>query len=132
MPARGAGCGVPAHRNQYHSSRKTKDSTGSKAEPSLLKLQKKILLVLVPLTVLPLLVLGWSAYTQLLDTAKERTFGQMSTLLRQVSLQTQSQIRTGRANASLFASGSLVGQYLSTGDDHLSKTLLHEGLLKQF
>ncbi|MEE8428266.1 MAG: hypothetical protein V3S33_02025, partial [Gammaproteobacteria bacterium] len=74
-------------------------------EQSLLKLQNKILLLLVPLTVVPLLMLGWFAYSQLFETAKERTFGQMTTLLHQVHLRTESQIRTARANAILFASG---------------------------
>lgn len=77
-------------------------------------------------------MLGWSAYSQLFETAKERTFGQIKTLLHQVRLRTESQIRTARANAVLFASGSLVERYIVAKDDNLLKSELHEQLLKEF
>jgi diguanylate cyclase (GGDEF)-like protein len=78
-----------------------------------LRLQSKILLFLVPLTVLPLLVLGWSAYTLLLEDARNRTQNQVTTLLEQVDYHTETRLHTARANASLFASNKLVKQYVT-------------------
>jgi len=78
-----------------------------------LQLQSKILLLLIPLIILPLLVLGWLAYSLLMEDARNRTQYQMSTLLEQIESQTETQLRTARANASLFASNALIKQYIS-------------------
>ena len=78
-----------------------------------MRLQSKILLFLVPLTVLPLLVLGWSAYTLLLEDARDRTQNQVTTLLEQVNYHTETRLHTARANASLFSSNKLVKQYVT-------------------
>ncbi len=78
-----------------------------------MRLQNKILLFLVPLTVLPLLVLGWSAYTLLMEDARSRTQDQVTTLLEQVVYHTETRLRTARANASLFASNKLVKRYVT-------------------
>jgi len=77
-----------------------------------LQLQSKILLLLIPLIVVPILVLGWMAYSLLMEDAHQRTRFQMTTLLEQIESQTETQLRTARANASLFASTSLIGQYI--------------------
>ena len=77
-----------------------------------MRLQTKLLLLLIPLIVVPLLALGWSAYSMLLDDARNRSQDQMTTLLQQIRIQTRSQLRTARANASLFASTNLLRRYL--------------------
>jgi diguanylate cyclase (GGDEF)-like protein len=77
-----------------------------------LRLQTKLLLLLIPLIVVPLLALGWSAYSMLLDDARNRSQDQMTTLLQQIRIQTRFQLRTARANASLFASTNLLRRYL--------------------
>lgn len=77
-----------------------------------MRLQTKLLLLLIPLIVVPLLALGWSAYSMLMDDARNRSQDQMTTLLKQISIQTASQLHTARANASLFASTSLIRRYL--------------------
>jgi diguanylate cyclase (GGDEF)-like protein len=73
-----------------------------------LRLQNKILLVLVPLIVLPILALGWAAYSRLMEDAHRQSHQQMTNLLEQVRYNTESQLRTARANASLFASNELI------------------------
>jgi len=87
-----------------------------------LQLQSKILLLLVPLIILPLLVLGWLAYSLLMEDTRNRIQYQMSTLLEQIESQTETQLRTARANASLFANNVLIKQYIrerpSSGDGH--------------
>jgi len=77
-----------------------------------LRLQSKILLLLIPLIIVPILVLGWMAYSLLMDDARERTRFQVATLLEQIESQAETQLRTARANASLFASNPLIKQYI--------------------
>jgi len=79
-----------------------------------LRLQNKILVLLVPLIVLPILALGWTAYALLLDDARQRTQQQVTALLEQIRLHKDTQLQTARANASLFASTELVKKYVST------------------
>jgi diguanylate cyclase (GGDEF)-like protein len=87
-----------------------------------LQLQSKILLLLIPLIILPLLVLGWLAYSLLMEDTRNRTQYQISTLLEQIASQTETQLRTARANASLFANNVLIKQYIrerpSSRDGH--------------
>lgn len=78
-----------------------------------MRLQNKILLFLVPLTMLPLLVLGWSAYTLLMEDARSRTRDQATTLLEQIEHHTETRMQTARANASLFASNKLIKRYVT-------------------
>ena len=49
-----------------------------------MQLQSKILLLLIPLIVVPLLLLGWMAYSLLMEDARSRTQYQMTTLLEQI------------------------------------------------
>jgi len=79
-----------------------------------LRLQNKILALLVPLTVLPILALGWIAYAMLMEDARNRTQNQATTLLEQVRSYKDAQLQTARANASLFASNELVKRYVTT------------------
>ena len=79
-----------------------------------MRLQNKILVLLVPLIVLPILALGWTAYALLMDDARQRTRHQVTTLLEQIRLHKDAQLQTARANASLFASTELVKKYVST------------------
>jgi diguanylate cyclase (GGDEF)-like protein len=92
-----------------------------------LRLQTKILLLLIPLIVVPLLALGWIAYAMLMDNAHERTEEQMKTLLKQIRIHTRSQLQTARANASLFASTGLIQRYLQNRSSSTdSEELGHE------
>ena len=77
-----------------------------------MRLQNKILLVLVPLIVLPILALGWAAYSRLMEDAHRQSHQQMTNLLEQVRYNTESQLRTARANASLFASNELIERFV--------------------
>ncbi|MEZ4528806.1 MAG: ATP-binding protein [Desulfobacterales bacterium] len=79
-----------------------------------MKLRAKILSVVIPLTVLPLLLLGGTAYERLKKEAEHRTFRQMETLLDQSALHIQSRIRTAIANIRLFSESELLHQYLLT------------------
>jgi diguanylate cyclase (GGDEF)-like protein len=80
-----------------------------------LRLQNKILIVLVPLIILPILVLGWTTYTRMLEDAHRQAHQQLTNQLEQVRFNTESQLRTARANASLFASSVLVKRFVHGG-----------------
>ena len=79
-----------------------------------MRLQNKILLLLVPLVILPILVLGWTSYTLLMEDARHRANDQVTTLLEQIKFHTEAQLQTARANASLFAHTELVKGYVTT------------------
>jgi len=93
-----------------------------------LPLQNKILLLLVPLIVLPILALGWTAYALLMDDARDRTQDQVTTLLGQIRLHNDAQLQTARANASLFAHTELVKKYVTTFSASKRKPMKQEVL----
>ncbi|MGD2138587.1 MAG: diguanylate cyclase, partial [Gammaproteobacteria bacterium] len=95
-----------------------------------MRLQNKILFFLIPLTVLPLLVLGWSAYTLLMEDARSRTRNQVTTLLEQIKQHSETRLQTARANASLFASNKLVKQYVTTDPYSDDKAVLKAEVLE--
>jgi len=66
------------------------------------KLQSKILLLIIPVIVLPLFWLGLTAYVKLKEHSIESSLGHMSTLLDQVSRGAQSHFAMTYANIELF------------------------------
>ncbi len=97
-----------------------------------MRLQTKILLIVVPLAVLPLLGLGWHAYSQLKISAEQRTVDQMTTLLDQLTVNFQAQVNTAAANVRLFSDVTLVRSYMLTEDDEERYLLMLPSLLKLF
>ena len=95
-----------------------------------MRLQNKILLFLVPLTVLPLLVLGWTAYTLLMEDARSHIQNQVTTLLEQIASHTETRLKTARANASLFASNKLVKRYVTEDLSAKEKATLETEVLE--
>ena len=89
-----------------------------------MQLQSKILLLLIPLIVLPILVLGAASYNLFMEDARDRTRFQMTALLKQIEAHTESQLRTARANASLFASTDLIKRYTQPGLSAVEQTVL--------
>ncbi|UCC57021.1 MAG: EAL domain-containing protein [Gammaproteobacteria bacterium] len=80
-----------------------------------MRLQNKILLLLIPLAILPILALGWSSYVKTMEDEHKQSRQQMSSLLEQIRVNTVSQMRTARANASLFANSELVERFAHGG-----------------
>jgi diguanylate cyclase (GGDEF)-like protein len=95
-----------------------------------LQLQSKILLLLIPLIILPILVLGWFAYSLLMEDARSRTRYQSTVLLEQVELQTRTQLRTARANASLFSNTALIQRYIETPATSKNRQLLEQQIME--
>jgi len=95
------------------------------------KLQNKLLLLIIPLIVLPLLALGWVAYQRLKTTAEQTLRGQMETILEQSVLRVGSFEQTTLANVMLFSQSELLHNYLLT-DETDRYRLLSLPLLKLF
>ena len=97
-----------------------------------MKLRGRLLTLLVPLVVVPLLALGWIAYGQLQRTSEHKTLGQMTTLLEQLALHTRSLIETAQSNATVFSASHLLKQYALTKDEEERFALLQKPLIRQF
>ncbi|GEM_PF-2490753 len=82
---------------------------------TLMKLQTKLLLLIIPLIALPLLGLGWIAYQRLQQSALQNVEAQMQALLDQTAQQVSGFEQTTKANAELFAESELLRRYLLTG-----------------
>ena len=96
-----------------------------------LNLQKKLLALMTPLIVAPLLALGWVAFVQVKQIVDDKAVRQMSTLLQQVGLHVEHAIRTTKANTDLFSNSMLVQKYmLASEQDRYS--LLQPTLIRQF
>ena len=97
-----------------------------------MRLQTKILALVLPLTVLPLLGLGAIAYNDLLVTARERSIEQMAGLLDRVRADLQSRVRTLEANVTLFSNTLVMKKYAITTDDSVRYRLVQPALLRMF
>ncbi len=94
------------------------------------KLQPKLIVLMAPLIVLPLLFLGGIAFSQLKKTTEEKALSQMTTLLQQVSLQFEEKIRIAQANAVLFSNSMLMQKYI-TSSERDRYSLMQSTLLRQ-
>jgi len=97
-----------------------------------MRLHAKVLLVVVPLAVIPLMILGWLAYDQLRSSAVERSSSQMTALMDQTARSFQMHQDVAKANAKLFADASLVRAYALTEDEEERYVLMLPSLLKLF
>jgi diguanylate cyclase (GGDEF)-like protein len=97
-----------------------------------MRLHAKVLLVVVPLAVIPLLILGWLAYEQLRSTAVERSSIQMTTLMDQMARNFQIRQDVAEANVRLFADAALMRAYALTEDEEERYVLMLPSLMKLF
>lgn len=97
-----------------------------------MNLQSKILMLVLPLVILPLFWLGWTAYTKLEEVSRNTSLGQMATTLDQVSRNVANHYITAQANTRLFAGSGLVKKYVLTRDEAERYMLLQAPLLRLF
>lgn len=97
-----------------------------------MRLHTKVLLVVVPLAVIPLLILGGFAYDQQRTTAVERSSSQMTALMDQMTRNFQMHRDVAKANVKLFADASLMRAYALTEDEEERYVLMLPSLLKLF
>ncbi|MBK1647632.1 diguanylate cyclase [Rhabdochromatium marinum] len=89
-----------------------------------LTLRAKLLLLLLPLVIGPLLGLGWLAYERLRTSTQTNLLREMDTLLDQMALNEATHRRSALANAKLFAGSNVLKRYLFASEDERVNFLL--------
>ena len=97
-----------------------------------MRLRPKLILLVLPLVILPLLGLGWICYQWLADAAYAASAREMTTVAAQLRLGLQATIQTAIANVELLSHSTLVQQYALTEDERQRYTLLQPALLNLF
>jgi len=94
-----------------------------------MRLQRKILMILIPCIVIPMLAFGLTAYLKLRAMANEKTHSQVVATLDNIEQGVNAYINTARSNIELFASSSMITRYLLVEDEGERYTLLQPSLL---
>ena len=97
-----------------------------------MKLRAKLLLLLLPSIVVPILCLGWFANLHVRDIARQKAVDQMTTLLQQLELQVEAYVDTISANVDLFTKAGLIQRYLQVEDEADRFALLQPGIINLF
>ncbi|UCF92424.1 MAG: HAMP domain-containing protein, partial [Desulfobacterales bacterium] len=97
-----------------------------------MKLQSKLLFLLMPIIVVPFFVIGGLAYYQLRSDSENNTLDQMRALLEQLEFNFRSKTETAQANMQLFSSSHILEKYVETEDETERYTLLQPVLLRLF
>jgi diguanylate cyclase (GGDEF)-like protein len=96
------------------------------------RLQSKILLLLIPLTVLPLVALGWVAYGELQRTSQQNVLDGLQGTLDHIRESFGTLEGTAAANLGLFAKASLVHEYLNASARQRTSAPLQDSVLRLF
>ena len=94
-----------------------------------MRLQRKILIVLTPCIVIPMLALALTAYFKLSSTAEDKAYRQIDSALESIEKGLNAYIETAKANIDLFAGSSLLNRYLLVEDEGERYALLQPSLL---
>ena len=97
-----------------------------------MKLRTKILLLLIPLIVLPMLAMGWIAYSELNEKSKQKAFAEMRAAVDHLEEYLGLEVATAVANIDLFAKNTLVKKYILSSDEEERYALLQAPLLRVF
>ena len=95
-----------------------------------MKLRTKILLLLIPLIVVPMLAMGWVAYSELNKKSEQNAFAEMRASIDHIAGHLKLKVETAVANIELFANHTLIKKYILTGDEEERYTLLHGPTLR--
>lgn len=96
-----------------------------------MRLRQKIILLIVPVIVIPMIISGWVSYSQLRVTAIEKSKEQMGTLLEQYALYADSLIHGAESNIRLFSNNELLRRYMVTQSEEERYEILQPLLMKQ-
>ncbi|KPA15264.1 membrane protein containing ATP-binding region, ATPase-like protein [Candidatus Magnetomorum sp. HK-1] len=97
-----------------------------------MKIQTKIIILLIPIVLIPLLCLGYIAYLRMNNIVKDSTEIQIQTLTEETKRYIQYRIQTAKANVKLFATSRLLNKYVQTADAEERYLLIQPALLRQF
>ena len=95
-----------------------------------MKLRTKILLLLIPLIVVPMLAMGWVTYSELNKKSEQKAFAEMRASIDHIAGHLRLKVETAVANIELFANHTLIKKYILTGDEEERYTLLHGPTLR--
>lgn len=95
-----------------------------------MRLQWKLSLLILPACVLPLLVLGLVAFSQLESVAVTNRLSDVRNVMGPVSERLASELRTTETHARLFATSPFVARYLLESDTEIKYSLMEPGLLE--
>jgi len=95
-----------------------------------MKLRTKILLLLIPLIVVPMLAMGWIAYSELNEKSKQKAFAEMQASIDRLGGHLGLEVQTAIANIELFADHTLIKKYMLTGDEEERYGLLQGPTLR--
>jgi len=95
------------------------------------KIQTKIIVMLIPLVLIPLLFLGYTAYLRMNLIVKNSTDIQVQTLVHETRRYIQLQLETAKANVNLFSNSRLLQKYVQTEDAEERYILVQPALLRQ-
>jgi len=87
--------------------------------------------MLIPLILIPLLFLGYTAYLRMNKIVKNSTDIQVQTLVHETRRYIQLQLETAKANVNLFSNSRLLQQYVQTKNVEERYTLVQPALLRQ-
>jgi diguanylate cyclase (GGDEF)-like protein len=96
------------------------------------RLPTKILLLIAPMVVLPILAIGIAAYRLIETSDLARAAAETASLAEQMEMRLQAAIGTAHANLELFAQSNLLYRYVSAEDEDVRYVLLQPSLLRQF
>jgi len=95
-----------------------------------MKLRTKILLLLIPLIVAPMLAMGWIAYSELNEKSKQKAFAEMQASIDHLAGHLGLDVETAVANIDLFANHTLIKKYILTSDEEERYALLQGPTLR--
>jgi len=96
------------------------------------KLQTKIIVLLIPLVLIPLLFLGYTAYLRLDVIVRNSTNNQVRTLIEETRRYIQHRLQSATSNIVLFSNSRLLTKYMKTSDAEERYLLIQPALLKEF
>ena len=97
-----------------------------------MKLQKQFNLVIIPLVIVPLLILGGTAYSYLLKSEEQKLLSSMSINLANLKQQINIKFSQMNANLSLLASDKVVNHYALIEDEYTRYKLYQKGMYERF
>lgn len=97
-----------------------------------MNLRNKIIFLLAPLIIIPILAVGFVSYNKLYETAENRLTTHIVTLLEQISRHTINDERVAKANLNILAEHPLLKQYSLLDDESLRYEVLLPSILTLF
>ena len=97
-----------------------------------MKLQAKILFILAPLAVIPLLLLGWLAYSEITTNTKQRTLETLEVLTEETSKNLKSRIEEAEGVARILTNSKLLSKFIQSSNIYEKYNVLVPGLEEVF